>query len=287
MFYLILNLKVISFIRKEDSTKYEPTRKGKGMTRSRIQIFVLILCVLFIFLQPTVNSQSLQSITWHESIKKDAIIAWRITRVESTGDSDISFLLGMIIQIKYVENPPTDPARVFNTTKTPDWVNMYVNGFRLNLTMMGEGASAFTQLVLPIEYSYDNGTSFGLSEFYRIYAPFEELESYFHVEGDYLNSTFGNETTRLTMFTNINTGIAANVSLKMGVNSSIFIKYFRDGSNVNEEGETTDIGNEYTEFHDDPAAYFRNYILTIVGSVALTIILVVTVIFLWRRRGRQ
>ena len=115
----------------------------------------------------------------------------------------------------------------------------------------------------------------------------EQLESYFHVEGDYLNSTFGNETTRLTMFTNINTGIAANVSLKMGVNSSIFIKYFRDGSNVNEEGETTDIGNEYTEFHDDPAAYFRNYILTIVGSVALTIILVVTVIFLWRRRGRQ
>ncbi|TFG34691.1 hypothetical protein EU527_01840 [Candidatus Thorarchaeota archaeon] len=255
------------------------------MKQKVISFTFLILILSAIFMQPNTSAQTLQSIIWHESIKKDTIIAWKITSVKSTEEYDLSFLLGLLIQMKFVENPPTDPTYVFNTTVAPVWVNMYINGFKLNLTMMGEGASAFNQLVLPITFHYDNGTSFNLTEYCRIYSPFDELERYFHVEGNYLNSTICNETTKLTLFTNISTGIAANVSLQMDEGASFFLEYFIDASNVNEEGESTDISGEYTEFHDDPAAYFRTNILTIISIIAIIVIGIISVIFLWKRQG--
>jgi len=253
------------------------------MNQRKIVLVILTIYLSLGVMLPIASSQTLVSITWHDSIKKDTIVAWRITSINSTDEHDLSFLRGLIFQMKYIADPPTDPTRVFNATEAPDWVNMYINGFKLNMSWMG-GAVAFTQLVLPITYTFDNGSSYNISEYYRVLSPFNDTESYFNVQGNYLNSTFGNETTKLTMFTNINTGIAANVSMLMGDGGYFFLEFYANAANVNENGETTQISQGYTKFHDDPSVYFRNYILTIIGTIALAVIAVIVIILVWRRR---
>ena len=253
------------------------------MNKRKIGFVILIIYLSLGVILPITSSQTLVSIAWHDSIKKDTIVAWRITSINSTDDHDLSFLIGMTIQMKYIANPPTDPTRIFNATEAQDWVNMYINGFKLNMSWMG-GAGAFSQLVLPITYTFDNGSSYNISEYYRVLSPFNDTESYFNVEGNYLNSTFGNETTKLTMFTNINTGIAANVSMSMGDGGYFFLEFYADASNVNENGETTQISGGYTKFHDDPAAFFRNYMMTIIGTTSLAVITIIVIIVMWKRR---
>ena len=252
------------------------------MSKRKIVLVILILFLSSVFTFPITSAQTLVSISWHENIKKNAIVAWRITSVKSTEEYDLSFLLGMTIQMKYVADPPIDPTRVFNATEAPDWVSMYINGFKLNISMMG-WASAFNQLVLPITYTFDNGSVFNISEYYRVLSPFNDTESYFSVSGNYLNSTFGNETTKLSMFTNINTGIAVNVSILMGEGGYFLLEFFADAANVNENGETTEISGGYTEFHDDPGAIFRNYLLTIIGTLALSVVTIIVIIYAWKR----
>ncbi|TFG99141.1 hypothetical protein E4H12_03730, partial [Candidatus Thorarchaeota archaeon] len=131
--------------------------------RVRLTIFVLLVSLMLIR-TPFVSGQSLELIEWHESVKTDAIFAWKVSSVDLINDSMAGFLSGLIIQMKFTANPPSDPARIFNATEPPNWVNMYINGFKIELDQMGEMGGAFTQLISPIRYHFDNGTSFTLEE---------------------------------------------------------------------------------------------------------------------------
>ena len=54
-------------------------------------IFVAVVSLLIIR-QPVVSADSLDLIEWHESVKTDAIFAWKITTVDFVNDSMEGFL---------------------------------------------------------------------------------------------------------------------------------------------------------------------------------------------------
>lgn len=249
--------------------------------RTKLAICVIVLS-LMLLTPHSAFAQSLNLIEWHESIKKDAIFAWKITEVDFVDDENVDFLNGLLIQIKYTKAPPTDPSRVFNATESPDWFNTYINGFKIEMEQMGETGSAFTQLILPIMYHFDNGTSFNLEELHRLGQPIEGLDSHYEVVGNYINATMGNETIRLTTITNIQTGISANVSVYFEEMGSMLLEYYVQASNVGEEGESTTIDDEYTNFQEDFMTAMIGRIIFIVGSISLVVIVSIIVI---RRRA--
>ncbi|MGY5860577.1 MAG: hypothetical protein RTU63_14505 [Candidatus Thorarchaeota archaeon] len=253
------------------------------MYKKRIQLTILVVLVSLMLVEiPLVSGQSLDLIEWHDSVKPDAIFAWKMTEVDLVNETGADFLSNLLIQIKYTSNPPTDPTRIFNATEAPDWVNIYINGFKMDLAMMGEMGNAFTQLISPITYHFDNGTTFHLDEMYRLANPTEGEDTYYMVENGYVNATMGNETMRFTTFTSIETGIATNISIYMEEMGSLLMEYYVDAANVNAAGEDTTIEDDYTEFQD-PLAMFRNIIIVTVGVVGAIIVLVVYVIH--RRRS--
>jgi hypothetical protein len=253
------------------------------LSQDHINFAICVFVLSLLLLAPQfVSAQSLNLIEWHESIKKDAIFAWKITEVDFVDEENAGFLDELLIQIKYTKAPPSDPSRIFNSTESPDWFNTYVNGFKIEMEQMGDTGTAFTQLILPIMYHFDNGTSFNLEELHRLAQPIEGLDSHYEVVGNYINSTMGNETIRFTTITNIQTGIATNVSVYFEEMCSMLLEYYIHASNVDEEGESTTIENAYTNFQGDIVSVMIDRILFIVGSVSLVVIVSIIVI---RRRG--
>ncbi len=244
-------------------------------------VFIIIVLSISFQTQP-VFAQNLDSIEWHPSVTTGAIFAWKVTQVDFTNDSMEDFFSGLIIQMKITAEPPTDPARIYNTTETPDWVNMYINGFKIDIAQMGELGSAFSLLILPIEYHFDNGTSFTLEEIDRLSNPIENQNISYIVENGFVNTTIGNETMKFTTFTKIETGIVSNISIYSDELGSFTLSYFPVAANVNDEGESTSIDDEYTNFQD-PAILFRNMLLLYGSIIGVAILIIVFVIY--KRRG--
>lgn len=251
--------------------------------RVRLTIFVLLVSLMLIR-TPFVSGQSLELIEWHESVKTDAIFAWKVSSVDLINDSMAGFLSGLIIQMKFTANPPSDPARIFNATEPPNWVNMYINGFKIELDQMGEMGGAFTQLISPIRYHFDNGTSFTLEEIHRLATPTEGLDTYYTVENGFVNTTIGNESIQYTTFTNIETGIVKNISIYLEEMGSFQLEYYVQAANVDDSGESTAISDDYTNFQD-PIAMFRNLILLAGGAITGIVVLGIAFV-LYRRRSR-
>jgi hypothetical protein len=230
---------------------------------------------------PLVSGQSIELIEWHECVKINAIFAWKATEVDIPDEDMAGFFSDLLIQMKFIRNPPSDASRIFNATKAPDWIRVYINGFNIDLGQMGGIGTAFTQFLSPTLYQFDNGTSFTLEEMHRLATPIEGLDTYYTVDGGYVNTTIGNETMGFTTFTNIATGIAKNVSMVMGEMGSFLLEYYAQAANVNEDGESTGIEGDYTEFQDDPFTTFRNQVLIIVAYIVGVIIVVI----IYRRRS--
>ena len=252
------------------------------MLQKRIPSLIFVACIsLLVIGQPVVSGQSLNLIEWHESVKTDAIFAWKITSVDFVNESMGSFLDGLVIQMKFTTSPPSDPARIFNATESPDWVNLYINGFKIDLSQMGGMGTAFTQLISPTVYHFDNGTSFTLEEIHRLENTSSEVDTYYTVENGFVNVTMGNETMKFTTFTNIETGIATNISMYMEEMGSFLLEYYVQAANVDDEGDSTTISDDFTNFQD-PLAMFRSLILLVGGSI--TGIAVVIVVYILHRK---
>ncbi len=249
--------------------------------RIRLAMLTILISLLLIG-APLVSGQSLELIEWHESVKKNSIFAWKMISVDLVNNESSDFLSGLRIQMKFIASPPSDPARIFNATGAPDWVNVYINGFKIELAQMGEMGTAFTNLILPTTYHFDNGTSFNLDEMHRLASPMDGLDSYYTVDNGYVNATMGNESLRYTTFTNIETGIATNISIYMEEMGSLLLEYYVQAANVDDAGEETTIEDEYTDFQD-PLAMFRNII--IVSAVIIGSVILVIVVFVVRRRS--
>jgi len=248
--------------------------------RNRLLIVGLLVSLMLIGIPP-ISGQTLDLIEWHGSVKTDAIFAWKVSSVDLINDSMASFLSGLIIQMKFTSDPPSNPNRIFNATESPNWVNMYINGFRIDLDQMGEMGTAFTQLISPIIYHFDNGTSFTLEEIHRLANPVENVDTYYTVENGFVNTTIGNETMKFTTFTSIETGIANNISIYMEEVGSFQLEFYASAANVDYSGVETTIDNEYTNFQD-PLAIFRNII--IIGAVTISCAILLIVVYIIRRR---
>lgn len=251
-------------------------QQGIGLTQEKNRTVLLaILISLIVIGTPLVSGQSIELIEWHGCVKKNVIFAWKATEVDIPNEDMAGFFSDLLIQMKFIKNPPNDASRIFNATEAPDWIRVYINGFNIDLDMMGGIGTAFTQLLSPISFQFDNGTSFTLEEMHRLATPNEGLDVSYTVDGGYVNATIGNETMRFTTFTNVATGIAKNVSMVMGEMGSFLLEYYAQAANVNEDGESTEIEDNYTEFQDDPFTTFRNQVLIVVAYIAGVIIVVI------------
>jgi len=244
-------------------------------------VFLIVVSSLSFQSQP-VSAQTLYSIKWHPSVTTGAIFAWKVTQVDVMNESMEEFLSGLIIQMKFTAEPPTNPTRIYNSTEAPDWVNTYINGFRIDITQMGELGSAFSGLISPIEFHFDNGTSFTLEEIERLSNPSENQSISYTVENGFVNTTIGNETMKFTTFTKIETGIVSNISIYTDEMGSFTLSYFPVAANVNDEGESTTIDEEYTNFQD-PSIMYRNALL-LYGSVIGGFGLIIASVIYKRRR---
>lgn len=209
-------------------------------------------------------------------MKTNAIFAWKATEVDIPDEEMADYLQDLLIQIKFIRNPPSDASRIFNATEPPNWFKVYINGFYIELDQMGELGTAFIQLLSPISFQFDNGTSFTLEEIHRLLAPTGEFGPYVDVAGGYVNTTIGNASMRFTTFTSIATGIARNISIVMGENGSFLMEYYAAAANVNEDGTSTEVEGEYTNFHGNLlTTYIRLIIATGIGMMGLILVGVV------------
>ena len=249
------------------------------MINKRVSPLVLTVLISVLVLRtPLVSAQTLETIEWHECVKTNAIFAWKTTDVDIPDEAMVDFLRDLLIQMKFIRNPPSDASRIFNATEPPNWFKVYINRFNIDLDQMGELGTAFTQLLSPISFQFDNGTSFTLEEIHRLVRPTGEFGPYVHVAGGYLNTTIGNASMRFTTFTGIVTGIARNISVVMGENGSFLMEYYAAAANVNEDGTFTELEEEYTNFQDNPLATYTRLIIAVgVGVVGLILIGVVSI----------
>ena len=254
------------------------------MTRRMKVITFAILASLLILGPSVVSGQSLDLIEWHSCVKKDTIFAWRVSHVDFVNDSMEGFLRGLVIQIKIIASPPNDPEMIFNSTQTPNWVSLYINGFKIDFgSEMGGLSTAFAQLVLPIYYRFDNGTSFTLEEIHRLHTSFEEGNVTYSVSNGKITTTLTNGTTSFTTVTVIESGITSSISISMGEFGYFDLDYYTRAANVDVNGESTDIGDEYTEFQDDLMGTIR-YLIFQTAAVVVGIILMI-VIYIKERRS--
>ncbi len=226
-------------------------------------------------------------ITWHSSVTTNAIFGWKVTYTHSENQS-ISFPigdkyleLGDVFQFKYVTSPPTDGDLFFGLEAPPTWVYMYVNGEQVDYNQLGDEGLAFLILILPVSADLANGTSFDLTEIDRIGAPYEDMESYYHLNSTHFNATFVDEYVRLNYITNLETGIARYLSADVyELGFSMVLEFFTEAANVNEEGETGTIEPEYNTFVGVPMG---TEIYLMIGGAGAAVAVVVIIIILKRR----
>ncbi|MFX1507718.1 MAG: hypothetical protein ACFFDC_16650 [Promethearchaeota archaeon] len=165
--------------------------------------------LLIIFCYPSIvscigqdNGPGPTSLRWHENIKLDTILGWKITELIPL-DATIQVKIGEIriqqsdvVQIGFVKNPPVKAREFFGLEylvynfNPPIWVNLFVTSIRIDLDLAqfdlemnkGEDFSYLQLFSLPIEYKFRNGSSASLEYF------LDEFGKMF----DYYNYTVGN-----------------------------------------------------------------------------------------------
>ncbi|MCK4567636.1 MAG: hypothetical protein KAU48_10035 [Candidatus Thorarchaeota archaeon] len=260
------------------------------MVRGHTKLVLALFFVSFLFLSSSLavaQSGEMTTITWHSSVTTNAIFGWQVTHTDSENETTLFPLgdklvgLGDVIQINFVANPPTDAEQFFGLEGPPTWVYMYVDGQQIDYNQMGDEGLAFLILILPVSFEYDNGTSFGLTELDRIGTPYEDMESYYHVNSTHINATFVDEYVRLNYITNLETGIARYLSAEVyELGFSMILEFFTEAANVNEEGETETIEPEYNTF---VGVSMGNEIYLMIGGAGAAVAVVVIIIILKRR----
>ncbi|MFX1507720.1 MAG: hypothetical protein ACFFDC_16660 [Promethearchaeota archaeon] len=151
--------------------------------------------VIIIFCCPSIiscigqdNHTGPTSLEWHENIKIDTILGWRITELISLDTNpvkigEIQIDSFDIVQIGFVRNPPVKAREFFGFEylvyhyKPPIWMNLFVKSFRvdLKLAQFDLDISKTTDFVylqlfsLPIEYLFEDGSSSSLDYFLDIF----------------------------------------------------------------------------------------------------------------------
>ncbi|MHA2232385.1 MAG: hypothetical protein ACXAB4_07825 [Candidatus Hodarchaeales archaeon] len=122
-------------------------------------------------------SPKADTMTWHTSVVKNAVFGWKTTDLSPT-NPDMPFDMGGQtlnvddpIFFKFNDDPPTNPGEFFGSAEAPNFIDMYIKDKQVSWDDIAQQSVIFLGLVLPIEYTYDNGTSIGLDEIVKLGQP--------------------------------------------------------------------------------------------------------------------
>lgn len=141
-----------------------------------------MLCVLGFFILVTSNlaiaaSPTADAITWHSSVKKGAVFGWKLTTLAPT-NPDMPFDMGGQtlnvgdpIFFEYTDDPPTDPAAIYNGTNAPDFIELYIKEKKVSWDDVEQQSVIFLGLIVPLQYTFENGTPLDFGEIVKLGQP--------------------------------------------------------------------------------------------------------------------
>ncbi|MFW9916558.1 MAG: hypothetical protein ACFFGZ_13205 [Candidatus Thorarchaeota archaeon] len=134
--------------------------------------FILLASNLAIAAFPAADT-----IIWHSSVKKGAVFGWKLTTLAPT-NPDMPFDMGgQTLHVgdplffAYTDDPPTDPATIYDGTNAPNFIDLYIKEKKVSWDDVAQQSVIFLGLIVPLQYSFDNGTSLDLSEIVKLPQP--------------------------------------------------------------------------------------------------------------------
>ncbi|UCG02830.1 MAG: hypothetical protein JSW11_02340 [Candidatus Heimdallarchaeota archaeon] len=237
----------------------------------------LFILFLIIFFYPSVipcisqnNDQGPTSLRWHENLKIDTILGWKIT--ELTLLDVPHFKIGEmkiypydVVQIGLVRDPPVEAKDFFGLEyliynyNPPIWINFFVESIRIDLELaqvdleIGKKTEfTFLQLfALPIEYVFENGSSSSLDYFLDVFGTvIFDLQDYsvtqdnrsFIVEW---NTGIDTNKTSYSYTISRTTGVTTRFSWNTSEFRMVW-DYFFEATNLNLDGELKNLDDRYS-----------------------------------------
>ncbi|MHA1972289.1 MAG: hypothetical protein ACTSW1_04815 [Candidatus Hodarchaeales archaeon] len=209
-------------------------------------------------------------IEWGTNIEKGTILAWNVTKFEVTPEVDFKIgstpiTQGTFVQLGFIKNPPTNPASYFEMDGSPSWLELLVNGNKIDLNTIEEEGDILQFLVLPVNFIFENGSVFHLIDFVNHINEDGDLTN-FIVEDD-ASSIFcswveyweddgiqGHAKYNLTW--NKATGTLGELSI-LASDGNMTWNYFEEAANVDQSGTTKTIADEYSVTLDYPSPSFQ------------------------------
>jgi hypothetical protein len=141
-----------------------------------------MLCALGFFIILTSNlataaSPAADSITWDSSVKKGAVFGWKLTTLAPTNPEMPFDMGGQTLNVgdpiffEYTDDPPTDPAAIYDGTNAPDFISLIIKNKRISWEDVAQQSVIFLGLIVPLQYTFNNGTPLDLSEIVKLPQP--------------------------------------------------------------------------------------------------------------------
>ncbi|MFX0114856.1 MAG: Heimdall-CTERM domain-containing surface protein [Candidatus Hodarchaeota archaeon] len=196
--------------------------------RAMLYGFFLIVCMTNSSV--IAASPAADTITWHSSVKNEAVFGWKITNLAPNNPAmpfDMggqTLVVGDPIFFKYTNNPPTDPAGVYEATDAPDYIDIYIKESKVSWAAIAQQSVIFMGMIVPIEYTFENDTTLDITEIIKLGAP-----SDFNVNiadyDTYVNATFSSSIIQASYKITRSTGVASELSVTIVFYGSITWEY--------------------------------------------------------------
>ena len=217
------------------------------MRKTKILTITLLLAIGVMTISNTLASDT---IVWHSSVKDGSIFGWKcvtftVPENHSMTIGDQEFGLNSVLQFEMTADLPTDPSEVYESDSAPNWVDIYLDGTKIPMSSIGDEGEYFMGLVLPISYTFENGTALTFEEFLSIEP--DNIQT-FSVEssGDYFVVTMMHTDEPIVSYKiHKTTGIAAEITAVDGTDFEFKWTFLDSAANVGDDGETQEIEDDY------------------------------------------
>jgi hypothetical protein len=233
--------------------------------------------LLIIFCYPSIvscicqdNGPGPTALRWHENIKRESILGWRITELilldsNSVKIGEIKIYPFDVVQIGFVKDPPIKAREFFGLDflvynyRPPIWMNLFVESYRIdlelaqfNLEISKPTEFTFLQLFsLPIEYIFENGSSSSLDYFLKVFGTvIFNLQDYSVTQNDrsFLvewNTGTDNNKSSYSYTISQTTGITTRFTWNTTEFNMVW-HYFNEAANLNIDGYTKNLEEHYS-----------------------------------------
>ncbi|MFX0113456.1 MAG: Heimdall-CTERM domain-containing surface protein [Candidatus Hodarchaeota archaeon] len=197
---------------------------------SRAMLYGFFLLVCMASSSAIAASPAADTIAWHSSVKNKAVFGWKITNLAPNNPAmpfDMggqTLVVGDPIFFRYTNDPPTDPADVYEGTDAPDYIDIYIKETNVSWAAIAQQSVIFLGLVVPIEYTFENGTALDITGIIKLGAP-----SDFNVNitdyDTYVNATFSSSVIQASYKIIKSTGVASHLTVTIAFYGSITWEY--------------------------------------------------------------